>query len=191
MAENARIARHERPERMPTYNEKKQASEDLFREEHAARESVQETTPITITSEVENFAAELGGLPIRVSVIADQYGLYGWCADGVREKIRREGGSIVFGWTIWEGPNVLLTAEFHSVWQDTAGTLIDITPKPDGEETIVFVTKHEFQQDFDFDDRPVNHRRRIYVPTDHSENIKARIAAMKPAQREYESRRAA
>lgn len=171
------------------YNEKKRASEELFARA-AADQGVEETTPENITPEVQNFATELGGVATKVPVVADQFGLYGWCSDGVAEKIRMEGGSIVFGWTIWEWPDVLLTAEFHAVWKSPTDALYDITPKPQGEKAIVFVAKPEFAQDFNFDDRPANQQRRVYMPADRFSEIAARIATMKPAQRDYEMRRA-
>ena len=172
------------------YNEKKRASEDLFAKEAAGRGVVEETTPEIITPEVQSFAAETGWggntgcsrlRPVR---------LYGWCSDGVAEKIRVEGGSIVFGWTIWEWADVLLTAEFHAVWKSPDGVLFDITPKPHGEKTIIFVPKPGFPQDFNFGDRPANRQRRLYSAADQSGEVAARMAAMKPAQRSYEMRRA-
>src|SRR5690242_51391 len=119
-----------------TYLEKKQHAAMNFA---AARseQNISETTPSLITDAISKFAKNLSGSkPVFIPVIADNYGLYGWCADGVKEKINHDGGSIVFGWTIWKWPQVRLTAEFHAVWESPTHDLIDITPKPHGETNI-------------------------------------------------------
>src|SRR5690349_8251863 len=91
------------------------------------------TTPKEITEKVRLFAERLNGSGVvSVPVVPDECGLYGFCVDGVREKVNRNGGGIVFGWIIWEWPGVMLESEFHSVWRTPAGELLDITPKPDG-----------------------------------------------------------
>jgi hypothetical protein len=46
---------------------------------------------------------------------------------------------VLFGWQLWEWPNVLIEAEFHAVWHAPDGRLIDVTPKTDNEEKILFV----------------------------------------------------
>jgi hypothetical protein len=51
-----------------------------------------------------------------------------------------KGGSIQFGWVIWENQVLEFTeAMFHSVWRNRDGKLIDITPRQDGEKKILFV----------------------------------------------------
>ncbi len=45
----------------------------------------------------------------------------------------------MFGWTIWEWPKVYVEAEHHAVWRDTNGYLVDVTPKHDKEERILFL----------------------------------------------------
>jgi hypothetical protein len=123
---------------METFDEIKQQSKALF--QSASRETPSETTPPEITPDVRLFAAQLGNEPpSRIPVRSDNYGVYGWCSDGVLEKIKHDGGSIVFGWTIWEWPGVLLTGEFHAVWMDATTTLYDITPKPHGETSLYLI----------------------------------------------------
>jgi len=117
----------------------KAASAEHLRLAQMDAAEISETTPSQVTNQVEAFAEELGGTPLYVPVVADEQGLYGWCSDGVREKVKAEGGAIVFGWTIWEWPRVMLTAEFHAVWRNDAGEMFDITPKPGGEQRILFV----------------------------------------------------
>jgi hypothetical protein len=174
------------PRQPETYDETKVHAKLNF----AAAESqprVSETTPPVITDTIREFAKSLGDSAIvRVPVIADDFGLYGWCSDGVREKIKHDGGSIVFGWTIWEWPKVLLTAEFHAVWQSPSGKLLDITPKPQHETSILFVPDYERPQDFDFDKRPLNRRRSLAPQNNPAEAV----ARMTPAQRSFERQRA-
>ncbi len=173
-----------------TYEEKKQHSD--FQLRHARTEGASETTPPKITASHVEFAKTLSPTDLaRVAVIADQYGLYGWCSDGVLEKMKHDGGSIVFGWTLWEWPGAMLTGEFHSVWRSPDGDLFDITPKPQGETDIVFVPDLTYPADFDFDKRPRNRRFRLYQPIDPVPVVEQHIARMKPSQLGYENKRAA
>lgn len=175
---------------MPTFDELTLSSAQLF-ELAASGPVASETTPSSITSDVLALAAELSDeLPIILLVENDPCGLYGWCSDGVEEKIRRHGGSIRFGWLVWEWPRVMLTAEFHAVWLDQDGHYHEITPKPHRETHIVFVPDSRFGHDFDFGKRPANKRHRIYSAVDQRADILERIARMKPTQKAYESKRA-
>jgi len=63
----------------------------------------------------------------------------------VRKRILEHGGNEVIGWTIWLWPNVLVEAEFHSVWKNHDGELIDITPKQNEEEKILFLPDEKKQ----------------------------------------------
>jgi hypothetical protein len=152
-----------------------------------------ETTPSVITQAIKDFGGVLGGTPVSVPVIQDAYGVYGFCSDGVREKIKHDGGSIKFGWTLWEWPNVWLNAEFHAVWVDPTGSYWDITPKPQNEKSIVFVPDESKDAGFNFLQRPMNRRWKIYQPPSQPNPLveaRKRIAAMKPKQIEYETERA-
>jgi hypothetical protein len=174
---------------MDTFDDIKKQSEDLFRSTSSQPSS--ETTPPEITPEVRAFAAQLSNEPPnRVPVRNDKFGVYGWCSNGVLEKIKHDGGSIVFGWTIWEWPGVLLTGEFHAVWMDAKNNFYDITPKPHGETEIIFVPDRNYGSDFDFDRRPLNRRYQLYKRPDVSGAVSSKLAAMKPKQRECETKRA-
>ena len=86
----------------------------------------------------------------------------------------------------------MFTAEFHAVWSDGGnGTLIDITPKPQGETAIVFVPDSSYPLNFNFDKRPTNRRKRIAEEPDYTKAAAAHIARMKVSQVEYASGRAA
>lgn len=172
-----------------TFEQKKQWAREQF--DDASGQATDATTPGVITEIIENFAASLGGPPQFVPVRQDQYGLFNWCSDGVLEKVSNEGGGIRFGWTIWEWPKILLTAEFHAVWITPSGELIDITPKPHRETRIVFVPDESYPADFDFDNRPTNRRFRIPQAPDYKGLAEAEISRMKLPQLEYEQKRAA
>lgn len=62
------------------------------------------------------------------------------CWDNVQAAIERRGGQAVTGWLIWEMPDVLLNAERYACWLSPDGELTDVTPKPDGETRIVFLS---------------------------------------------------
>jgi hypothetical protein len=167
----------------------KQSSADLFNS--AAAQAINETTPGLISQTVIALCESLNAEPPSyVPVQNDPHGLYGFCNDGVYEKIKAHGGTIRFGWTIWEYPGLFLTAEFHAVWVDPAGTLIDITPKPQGETRIVFAGDPTYPPEFDFDKRPNNRRARLYQPEPMDGLVRAKIARFSPTQATYETGRA-
>ena len=146
-----------------------------------------ETTPTVISPQVIGLCESLkASRPCYVPVQQDQHGIYGFCNDGVMDKIKADGGAIMFGWTIWEYPRLYLTAEFHAIWVDPDGTFIDITPKPAGETRIVFAADPSYLTDFDFRKRPRNRRARLYEP----KGVAELVQALKPSQIEYETRRA-
>jgi hypothetical protein len=51
------------------------------------------------------------------------------CVTIVPQHIKESGGEQIFGWSIWEWPRVFIEAEFHSVWRQPNGNLLDLTPK--------------------------------------------------------------
>lgn len=61
------------------------------------------------------------------------------CFSNVRAKAARDGGRMLCGWQLWEWPRVLVEAEFHAVWLSPDGEMVEITPKPHGEDAILFV----------------------------------------------------
>ena len=174
-----------------SHEEKKRHSERQF-ERAASSKRPDETAPAEINAAVVEFAESLGSSkPISVTVIQDPCGLYGWSADGVLEKIRHDGGSIEFGWVLWEWPTVLLTAEFHAVWKDPTGALLDITPKPGGESHIVFVPDKAYPPGFDFANRPRNQRWSLYGAGDEARRVAIQMERMSASQLAYETKRAA
>ncbi|MCX4027951.1 hypothetical protein H0A36_19610 [Endozoicomonas sp. SM1973] len=74
-------------------------------------------------------------IPLRPLKDADQRD----CFNILSEHVAEHGGSQLFGWSIWEWPSVMIEAEFHSVWKNDAGEIIDLTPKPKYFEYTIFV----------------------------------------------------
>ncbi|MGL4965857.1 MAG: SEC-C metal-binding domain-containing protein [Inquilinus sp.] len=69
-----------------------------------------------------------------------------------------EGGSLLYGWLIWEWPRVFIEAEHHAVWEKD-GSLVDITPPSNGERRILFLPDPNASYDFAFMKRRNNIRR--------------------------------
>jgi hypothetical protein len=63
-----------------------------------------------------------------------------YCNINCIRKKQLDGGSIQYGWVIWQDRMAGLTeAEFHTVWVDDNGEYHDITPRKDNEKRIMFV----------------------------------------------------
>lgn len=84
------------------------------------------------------------------------------CFENVNNKIKQSGGEEIQGWIIWQWPNILLQAEYHSVWKSFDNLLIDITPHGKNIDRILFgqtdSKKYLFNQS-------------IVVPVSHMEPI--------------------
>lgn len=172
----------------PQLQQAKMISDELVRRNST---QVLETTPTEITEALKEFCIDLcWSEPNFIPVEANADGMYGFCNLTVAEKIKKEGGKPVHGWTIWEWPCVFWTAEFHMVWESPTGQLIDVTPKPDGETSILFLRDFSFEPDFNFLNRPLSRRKRIRADENRAETISAAIGKLNASQRVYEEKRA-
>lgn len=61
------------------------------------------------------------------------------CFPIVEEHVSRFGGSSLIGWALWEMPTLFLEAEFHAVWKAPDNSLLDIAPKPEPTQRILFL----------------------------------------------------
>ena len=61
------------------------------------------------------------------------------CFSIVPEQVIAQGGKQLIGWAIWETPGAFIEAEFHTVWQDPQGNLIDLTPRRLHHQTTLFL----------------------------------------------------
>jgi len=99
------------------------------------------TTPVKISEHIVTFCKKLDPRqkPIFVPVIPSPSVRADHCFYDVQKKTSADGGRIQYGWTIWGKPGVLLEAEFHAIWVSPDNELIDVTPKVDGEQQILFL----------------------------------------------------
>ncbi|PJE81717.1 hypothetical protein COU58_01030 [Candidatus Pacearchaeota archaeon CG10_big_fil_rev_8_21_14_0_10_32_42] len=99
------------------------------------------TTPNRISKEILEFCGEMD--PTTKPIFLKLFRIEGYvCEEGygnVEKRIEKNGGSIQYGWIIWEDPKIFLEAEFHAVWINNEGEYIDITPKIDEEKRILFL----------------------------------------------------
>ena len=61
-----------------------------------------------------------------------------WCHVSAKHRALVDGGKRVHGWIIWQFEELAL-AEFHSVWEDSEGNLVDVTPPTYGQDRVLFV----------------------------------------------------
>ena len=61
------------------------------------------------------------------------------CFSVVEEHVAINGGEALVGWAIWEWRKVMIEAEFHAVWRDPNGKLVDLAPQPKKPPRILFV----------------------------------------------------
>jgi hypothetical protein len=87
-------------------------------------------TPRKITLQVQEFCREVseGSEPIYLAPIPSDQEIALDCFANVEKRVAEVGGSSQYDWRIWEWPNTMLEAEFHSVWLAPIGTPLDITP---------------------------------------------------------------
>ena len=67
--------------------------------------------------------------PFYVPVIPDPSSEVNDCFVAVSERIAKDGGESIVGWTLRKETRLMMSAEFHSIWKSPAGKLLDVTPK--------------------------------------------------------------
>lgn len=122
------------------------------------------TTPRTISASVLAFCRTINPAaePLYVSVSPAPEALPSECFNNVAAKVDSDGGTMVYGWIIWEWPRVFIEAEHHAVWEKD-GALMDITPPANGEAQLLFLP--DPSKDYDF----IGQRRRINIKQSHGE----------------------
>lgn len=103
------------------------------------------STPTAINDNVYRLRDKIGlsTEPVFVPVRATGGRKLNDCFADVAKKVASHGGSIQYGWTVWECPGKLIEGEFHAIWAAPDGSFIDVTPKADGERRILFIPDQE------------------------------------------------
>ncbi|MGO3891392.1 MAG: SEC-C domain-containing protein [Paenalcaligenes sp.] len=98
-------------------------------------------TPSKITKQIEKLISKIspGQKALYLQVQPGPEAVAQECFDNVRVKVESAGGSVQYGWLIWEWPHVFLEAEFHAVWQLPEGSLADVTPSKNETDRTLFV----------------------------------------------------
>lgn len=98
-------------------------------------------TPPQITRHIRQLIQRVvpGGVASYMTVQPEVEALEKECFPNVEAKIARAGGRMLCGWQLWEWPRVMVEAEFHAVWLSPEGQMVDLTPKPHHETTVLFV----------------------------------------------------
>jgi len=105
-----------------------------------------ETTPPYITKALYAFCRSVTvEQPEYINVSKTQGYRPNQCFPNVQEQISRFGGAMQCGWTIWDWPNIMITAEAHANWVSPEGEKYDITPKD--ETKILFLPDSRVQYD--------------------------------------------
>lgn len=99
------------------------------------------TTPRAVNRHVRQLINQLvrNGTAHFLTVSPDADSKINECFPNVEVKIARDGGRMLCGWQLWEWPRVMVEAEFHAVWVSADGSMVDITPKEQGESRILFL----------------------------------------------------
>ncbi len=87
---------------------------------------------IEIDPFIKQIISQLGGQeePSILPIFAGEDSEVSSCFGNVEKKVLRDGGRIKYGWILHLEP-YLITAEFHAIWENNEGELIDITPDED------------------------------------------------------------
>lgn len=80
-----------------------------------------------------------GEIPVILEVEYPPWAKHRDCTTNVDRAIADHGGSVEYGWQLWEMPGLMLEAEFHAVWVDPQSSRRDITPKDLPFEQSVFL----------------------------------------------------
>jgi hypothetical protein len=79
------------------------------------------------------------GIPLYVPVQPALGVIEAECFPNVEEVVKKYGGRSIIGWQIWEWYGVMIEAEFHAVWMNPKGFMVDVTPKALPFERILFL----------------------------------------------------
>jgi len=98
-------------------------------------------TPAVLSPPLISLCQEIvpGCTPIYVDVHPTQGQPSDECFQVVEDQVRTEGGTAVYGWSLWEMPTLYIEAEFHVIWRSPSGELLDIALKKSPIQCILFL----------------------------------------------------
>jgi len=100
-----------------------------------------ERTPLKINNLVQKFCKEVVSdtFPQLVKVEVWEKSESLDCYNNVKKYCSEFGGEVVYGWMILIWPSVFIEAQFHAVWKDLSGNLLDITDNDGHYDKILFL----------------------------------------------------
>ncbi len=109
------------------------------------------STPDKIDKTIEDFCKKINKNknPVFINVAPTFEAKKNECFYNVRNHTEKNGGNIIYGWSIWIWKNVYIEAEHHAVWKTLNEELVDITPKEDNEKKILFLPDSESVYDYE------------------------------------------
>jgi hypothetical protein len=126
-------------------------------------ESLPNTVPRYLTPGLRAFCrAFTNSEPVFINSVPVQRAVGSFCFANVERKVRKSGGSIVYGWAIWHLPSFYYEAEHHAVWRNKFGNLIDVSPQFGGRRRILFLPDESAVYD------PMMPRQNILAPAGSS-----------------------
>jgi hypothetical protein len=151
--------------------------------------SLQESTPLAVAPKLLNLIQSLGlQTPVYVPVVPLPGAEPGWCYRNVK-AIESVGGRPVHGGLIWSC-RLFATVESHVMHGAPDGGLLDVTPKLDGEKSVMFAADPSKAADYDFMQRPANVRIRLYEGPTPERRAADLIACMSQAEERAQTRKA-
>lgn len=99
------------------------------------------TTPATISKQISALCQKIDPeyKPFYIEVKPDKNSIPHECFENVNLRVQKQGGSIQYGWVIWEWPTIYIEAEFHVIWVSPSREFVDITPNDYGVNKILFL----------------------------------------------------
>ena len=97
--------------------------------------------PKQIDKTVEKFCktVKYGSVPKYVKVCPWSEAIINECVPNVNNYLKTNEGKVLTGWAVWLHPMCMIEAEFHVIYQDKNGVLIDITPHKGNPDKILFL----------------------------------------------------
>lgn len=106
------------------------------------------TVPQVLSSRLMEFCQTISSSePIFISSIPVRGSRVSFCFENVERKVQRIGGSIAYGWAIWNRPSLYFEAEHHAVWCNKSGKLIDVSPQMGDRRSMLFLPDQSAKYD--------------------------------------------